>query len=238
MLDGTIIRRQMEKYIPFKVEGPDDVVRKLDVPYYYTNKPVSGESNGKATPEVIRDYVLGTPSNWDSGGGMLKPASDLQKYMNSHPKLVGVDCSGFAYYVLNEASDGAVRAFFETKIPAQLTYEYGLSAEYLTNKSKGYGTEKTMARDVVPGCTIRFKPSSGSTVEHVLVVYNILYYNRQHKIQYAHSSGGYGPHWGEIKIGNMDANLDDPSQTWIDAAFSDSEAKKRYSYTVLLDCLK
>lgn len=55
--------------------------------------------------------------------------------MTANPAKAGVDCSGLVYYAINEASNGAVRSYFENVLPGEdsLTYAYGISAATLTN---------------------------------------------------------------------------------------------------------
>lgn len=52
--------------------------------------------------------AVDTPDIFTSSGS-LKTASQIQTIINANKKAYGVDCSGFAYYVLNEASGGKVK---------------------------------------------------------------------------------------------------------------------------------
>jgi len=57
------------------------------------------------------------------------------------------------------------------------------------------------------------------------------------KIKYTHSNGSKGSHASSIKIGDETKDLDASVQTWSDSAYSDSQAKQLYNYTIKLNCL-
>lgn len=227
MLDGATIRAYTDEYTNFQV-SKNGVTRTLQIPYYL---------GGKKTPAEIKNYILSNSKCFN--GSALKTESEIEAIMSQNLSNCGVDCSGLVYYALNEASNGAVRTYFErtySKYSGLLSYAYGLGTGYLTSKTDG--TTITKAGSIVPGCTIRFKAAQGSTTDHVLVVYGTYNIGGQYTIRYAHSSGGTGPHNGYITIGNLDADLDDDSQTWYDSEYNDSNMKNRYDYTILLNCIK
>lgn len=116
------------------------------------------------SPNQIRDALLADSSIYTSSGG-LKSTSEIQANMNSKKSIYGIDCSGFAYYVLNEASDGAVMDQF-----GGIEYWRGVSAANLTGP--GNGTIISRVRDVVPGCTIGLYDKS-ERIDHVMVVYSV-----------------------------------------------------------------
>lgn len=181
---------------------------------------------GKNTPAKITEKI----SSW--AGTTQKTQTEIQKYVTDNPSSTGVDCSGLVYYVLNEASDGAVRTYFEEtlNLPGRLSYGYGISAANLTHTS--YGTKITVANSVKPGCVIRFDKG-----KHVLVIHKV---NRDGSgnvtsIGYTHSNGSKGPHYGSIVIGDPTKDLNDTRQVWHDIAYTDSTAKGYYNYTLLLN---
>lgn len=193
---------------------------------YYFSLPY--RLGGKNTPAQITKAI----SNW--AGTAKKTRAEIQKYITDNPASTGVDCSGLVYYALNEASNGAVRTYFEDKLnlSGRLSYAYGISAANLTNTA--YGTKITVANNVTPGCVIRFDNG-----KHVIVVDEV---TRDSKgtiknIWYTHSNGSKGPHWGSITIGDSSKDLDDVAQTWNDSAYTDATAKGYYNYTLLLDCI-
>ena len=70
-----------------------------------------------------------------------KSGAELQQWANNHKDDTGIDCSGLVYYVLNEASNGAVRPYFESVLPNEngghLHYSWGILAENLTDTKHG-----------------------------------------------------------------------------------------------------
>ena len=92
----------------------------IKLPYYL---------GGKKTPDQIRTAI----ANW---GGSSKTTTEIQTYVSNNRSTFGIDCSGLVYYALNEASSGAVRTYFESKLNnavGKLTYAFGISASNLTN---------------------------------------------------------------------------------------------------------
>lgn len=180
---------------------------------------------GKNNPDEIKATI----SNW--AGTAKKTQAEIQKYVTDHPSTCGVDCSGLVYYVLNEASGGAVRKYFEEQLnlAGKLSYKYGISAANLT--STAYGSKLTVANAVKPGCVIRFDNGG-----HVLVIHSVTRTSTGNvtSIGYTHSNGSKGPHYGSISIGDPSKDLNDKTQTWHDSAYTDAKAKEYYNYALLL----
>ncbi|MBL4937524.1 hypothetical protein JK636_17525 [Clostridium sp. YIM B02515] len=178
----------------------------------------------KNTPNMINSYLM--PLCTDSNGYFNKTTAEIQQLATNNPSSAGVDCSGLVYYVLNEASYGAVNSFFN------VSYAYGVSANNLATTVNG--VQKTSAKQIVPGCT--FRMDNGN---HVAVVYKVETNssNVVTRIWYAHSNGSKGPHTAYIDIGNENYDLKSSYQTWHDIAYTDSTAKSLYNYTVLLNCV-
>ena len=146
--------------------------------------------------------------------------------------LLGVKLMTLVYYCLNKTSSGKVRSFFEKELGTSLSYGYGIKASNLT--STKYGTQKTRAKDMTPGCTI-----SSDNGGHILVIHTVTKNAAGvvTKIYYTHSNSSHGPHSGIITIGNELKDLNAPSQTWSDSAYTDSKAKQLYDHTIKLKCL-
>ena len=211
---STQLSAHCEEYVHLSYGGYSFVL-----PYYL---------GGKNTPAQIIKAI----SNW--AGTAQKTKDEIQRDITNNPASTGVDCSGLVYYALNEASNGAVRTYFENKLnlPGLLSYAYGISAENLTNAA--YGTKITAAKNVKSGCVIRFDNGG-----HILVVDDILRDSKGNikSIWYTHSNGSKGPHWGNITIGDASKDLNDAAQTWNDSAYTDATAKSYYNYTLQLDCI-
>jgi len=178
---------------------------------------------GKATPAEIRAAI----SAWV--GTKSKTQEEIQEYVSANEEIFGLDCSGFVYYVLNEATGGAVREYFEDALGGTLIYRNGVLASELS--SIYHGTKITMAKDIKPGCTIQTNEGG-----HVLVVHSV---NKNAagavtSIVYAHS-GKTGPHHGYITIGDETKDLNHASQTWRDTVYTNpAYLQTVYTHTILL----
>ncbi len=208
----TILNTSCSRYTAFSYNGSS-----IKLPYHL---------GGKKTPDQITAAI----SNWI--GSSSKTTAEIQAYVTKNSSTMGIDCSGFAYYVLNEATSGAVRTYFENKLnlAGKLTYGYGIKASNLTGTA--YGTKITAAKDIKPGCVMN--TDNGG---HVIVIHSV---NRNDagvvtSIVYAHSNPNKGPHHGVVTIGDETKDLNDSSQTWNDPAYTDAAAKKLYTYTLLLE---
>lgn len=224
--------------------------------YRYVNATYGKNSSGiptagnKKLPQEISNYLLyNRPSNYggpviDSTGNFKMSSSEIQTIMDStaESNSCGVDCTGFAYYVLNEASSGKVRQRFEITQPGQTSYANGIYTmnfyEYNTCKTGNdgnYGTLIKTAKYVVPGAVM-----CTANGDHIIVIYNIVKdsYGKVTKIEYAHSNGSKGAHKGYIIINDENQNLGASCQQWVDIAYTDSQAKGYYNYTYMLNCLK
>lgn len=199
----TELNKKCQEYTDMVIGGT-----RIQLPY---------ENGKKNLPSEIRSKLLNTG----------KSGAELQKWATDNPDNTGVDCSGLVYYALNEAVDGAVRAYFEDALGQNgLTYGHGIKASHFTDTQ--HGKKIARAADMVPGCVMR-----SNNGEHVLVITGV----SATRIDYTHSSSGHGPHAAYISIGNPNADLKDSAQTWHDEAYTDSRAKSLYNYTVLLDCI-
>jgi len=207
---SDILFKYIDEYVNFTIDG-----KKVKIPYYITPKGTN-LYGGKSTPEEIRKFILNNASD----------PSAYQSVVDANKRYTGIDCSGFVAYVLNEATGGKLLEEWG------VTYSYGISAANLT--STQYGKQITQAKDIVPGCTIRTDKGG-----HVILVYDVVKINGVvTEIKYAHSNGSKGPHLGSITIGDENQDLNGPAQTWNDIAYTDAQAKKLYTHTVLLNCVK
>lgn len=196
----------------------------------YTNFSMYGVSlhipyqlGAKKTPKEISNVLA---ASFSSGASQADMQARLNRPNSAGKRDLGIDCSGFAYYVLNEASGGAVKNLFN------VPYAYGVSAANLT--STKYGNKISRAMDITAGCLI-----NSDNGGHVLLIYSVTKGSDGlvNRIDYAHSNGSKGPHKGYITIGDPGADLSSSRQTWHDPAYTDTQAKKYYTYTMRLNCL-
>ena len=219
-INWNAFHQALEAYCNFR-ENNEQV--RLQIPYYL---------GGKHTPQelvnLLKNSYLGgrDPINCSP--------SEVQSALAASASN-GIDCSCLTYYVLNEACGGIMQSYFADVLgysPASLAYGSGISSENQT--SLQYSTQITMAKDMRPSDFICFAGGS-----HILIITHV---ERDAggevaKIRYAHSSGGYGPHYAEILIGDQNKDLDAAEQSWNDIVYTDSIAKGFYEYTSRLNFL-
>lgn len=131
---------------------------------------------------------------------------DWMKGRNPEEIVVGIDCSGFVYRMLDEAAamSGA----------PSLQYTLGTACEYTAlDTLTPLGQEIRRAVDLRAGDTMRFNKGrhSGVIIETVVDPSG-----RLTEIWYAHSSFTRGPHIGWIEVGDPWAPIEHRSQTWHD----------------------
>ena len=205
----TDLSSKVSEYTNFSMYG-----KSLQIPY---------QLGGKKTPKEISNVLA---ASFSTGASQADMQARLNKTDNAGKKDLGVDCSGFAYYVLNEASGGAVKNLFN------VSYANGVSAANLTSTKYGYKLSRAM--DITAGCLM-----NSDNGGHVLVIYSVTKGSDGlvNRIDYAHSNGSKGPHKGYITVGDPGADLTSSKQTWHDSAYTDAQAKKYYNYTMRLSCL-
>jgi len=248
----NLVNEYQNHYTDFKVDGAGNIIS-INLPYfiswdYGTGMIYGGKNSYKDIQNTIKNNTnFFQNSAWKKTQSQIQ--SDINAFGYNDMKNYGIDCSGFTYFVLNEATkpnnnslmtDGALYKKFGA------TYAWGVSAADLTSKANGI--QKTTAQDIVVGCTIRF----GSTGGHVGFVYKVDKNSSGvvTRIHYAHSNGAVapaphgmgfdgtnGPHIAYIVIGNQNEDLDHSSQTWHDRTYTNATAKNLYEWTILLECL-
>ncbi|RKD31207.1 C40 family peptidase [Thermohalobacter berrensis] len=165
---------EIEKYTKYQYNGIS-----LDVPYHL---------GGKNTVEQITSYIDNNYNGDDTS------SSQLQSFMDNNTSGCGVDCSGFVYITLDNATSGD----FSNVIG---------ESRYYTNVEDmiEHSTEVTDIKDIRPNDLIFF-------TGHVAVIYEVEYAKNPDtglyepwRINYAHSSRGGvgGPHKGYIILTDM-----------------------------------
>jgi len=162
----------------------------------------------------------------------------------THLPYVGIDCNGLVYYVINEATGGVVMKTF-----GNVPYSSGVHIDYYLC-STSYGTQKTKAKDIVPGCFLHLDG-------HIMIVYDVIK-NASGvvtQIKYAHSQlnglnpdeiadcATSGPYKGYITINdeNKDLNAKNSKgeyiQKWVDLPGLGNILCGLYYKTMLLNCV-
>src|SRR3989344_4228402 len=190
-----------------------------DVPYF-NNKTLGTRGAlkaevGKGSPEDIKEEVKNIAIRKKIKIENM-PKEELKKFMVNNN--IGIDCSGFAYHVLNSESKGMLgksidfgRVGFIRKIRAKMMPAKNVDVRILVHNSQ----PKTL-RDIEPGDLITIL----SDRDHVLVIYKIEYENNlPRNIYYVHSMAwpadgqyGHGIHYGKIEIVDLQKGIVD--QRW------------------------
>jgi len=186
--------------------------KKARVPYWrnrFSHKKlrrIQGPFGGKGTPSQIRRATLRKAEQTGVDLRKLTPAQ-IRAFMRQ--KRIGLDCSGFAFQILNFLRPGFWAGL--RKAPGTSNNPIiRFSAKALTSKENTIAVEKTV--NIRPGDMI---PMSffGKGIDHLLVVVE----NNGREIVYAHSSSrttNNGPHLGKIKITNPKLKI--KSQKWLE----------------------
>lgn len=156
-----------------------------------------------------------------------KTTSQIQTIATNNPDKTGVDCSGFALQVTNTASSGGMLAYFanivyntlnDKNFPINGTQtsqlRYGVSAAVLTDLK--YSTKIELPENMRAGDFIRF--DGGGHIGVIKSITKQIHYTGQtvsYTINYAHSSGGKGPHDAQIFVGEGYA-LNSSTALWSD----------------------
>jgi len=185
--------------------------KKVRIPYWRNRlslgglRRIQGLFGGKGTPLQIKRATVEKAEK--SSTNLKKLSSDqIRKFMRQ--KRIGLDCSGFAFQILNflfpEFWRGLKMAPGKSTNPIRRFNAYAL-----TSKENSTGIDKV--KNLKPGDLISF--SWQGKIDHVLTVVKV----SENVIVYAHSSEKTkitGPHLGKIKIVDPEKGLD--KQMWLE----------------------
>lgn len=173
--------------------------KKVSIPYRINDsddyQKAGPEFQGKSSPEVLTETTEKLAAEQDFN---LQEASteEIRAFMEKNK--LGIDCSGFAYRLLD---------YLVEKTQGKTLVEFGLPTVGRTNAdiltSNEFCTPIKDLSKIEVGDHIRL--ASGS---HVLVILE----TKDDQIIYAHSSVGEGVHQGKIKITNPKMPIE--SQDW------------------------
>jgi len=185
--------------------------RKVRIPYWRNKfldggRRIEGPFGGKGKPEQIKRATL---QKAEQAGISLETMTSVQIRQFMGQNRIGVDCSGFAFHILNFLQpgfwQGSKMAPGTSKNPVRR-----LNAAALTSKKNTSTVGKVFSIQVGDLIPMSF---GGRKIDHVLIVVDI----NDKKITYAHSSSktpNNGPHLGTIKIVDKDLGLKE--QEWLE----------------------
>jgi len=195
--------------------------KKVRLPYWRNKRLVGGRwqqgpEGGKGTPAQLRRITLEKARQ--AGLDLTKmKASQIRKFMRQ--KRIGLDCSGFAFQVLQFLFPGFWRGL--KKAPGRSKNpRRRFNAAALTSPANTVRVDKV--ENILPGDLIPFS-FKGKKIDHVAVVVE----KRPKQIIYAHSSQKTkveGVHLGKIKIISSGQNL--AEQEWEEKIKTGESLKK------------
>src|SRR3989344_172647 len=212
------IKTAIDAYVNFSLEG-----KRVVLPYVLDQSRWRfWRSCGKGSPEEIKREMKNALCNMKYDLNAMSEG-EISHFMRQHK--LGVECSGFAFNVLNDY----VRMTTGQPLTQQLLRYPGIighvenlllqyqrlrriSADTLTSDLNTVPVQT--ARDVRPGDLIRLSPNDWCG-KHVAVIVD----NDGRTIKYAHSSRQtveQGPHYGEIEITEPDSGLE--HQNWCEVS--------------------
>lgn len=228
------LQQRLNDYLHFVIDDKE-------VPIPYILEPSRwnfSKSSGKGSPEMLYKEVFAVINQKGLQTSALT-SSDIYKLMKEH--RIGIDCSGFAYHLLDayllaekhkSLSDVLLRflgikGFFE-KFILQFQRFRRINAATLTSKLNC--NEIINLNNIQIGDLIRM--SVKKEADHVLIITNVIRdeNNLIVKIEYAQSSGqntqDRGPHLGGIQIADINKSLKD--QNWLEADLNSTSYNAYY----------
>jgi len=185
--------------------------RKVRIPYW-RNKffkdrgRIQGPLGGKGAPAQIKQATLKKAK--ESKIDLSQPSSEqIRDFMRQ--KRIGLDCSGFAFQVLNFLKPGFHKNLKKAE-GISLNPIRRFSVRALTSNRNSQPVKKTKNIKVGDLIPVSFNDQN---IDHVLVVVRA----GKKEIAYAHSSRKTkitGPHLGKIKV--IDPNLGLEKQQWLE----------------------
>lgn len=187
--------------------------KRVRIPYWRNRfltgglRRIQGPFGGKGTPNQIRRVTL---KKAKEAGLKLERMSETEISRFMKQKRIGLDCSGFAFQILNFLYpgfwQGLKMAPGRSKNPIRR-----FNAEALTSKENT--RQVRSLRRIMVGDLIPLIVKGDSRVDHIMVIVDIA----KEEIIYAHSSSTTpisGPHLGRIRIVDWGRGLED--QEWLE----------------------
>ena len=187
------LKRFLDNFFALPIAG-----QKVRIPYWRNKwiglRRIQGPFGGKGTPAEIRRAVLQKARQAGIDLSQFS-APAISRFMRQ--KRIGLDCSGFAFQVLNFLQPGFWQGLAWapgfSHNPRRRFNSWALTGEKNTLRVEPCWSEIRIG-DIIPG-----QMESKDKIDHVLVVVG----KEEKKIIYAHSSSKTninGPHLGVIQI--------------------------------------
>lgn len=199
--------------------------KKIVCPYWMNNleKGIYGPIGGKGTPEQIADEVI---KEAKSENVDLKKMDKESIVLFMKAKKIGIDCSGFVYWMLNSLDLEKKGNGIADDIPGSKgnVVQARANVQMLTDEKVSFPVEKL--KDIKVGDMVRLRRG-----KHVAIILSIKREEGQvREIEYAHSSGGYtkisGVHSAKITI--ISPNADLKSQNWSELTLEEKSYRESY----------
>lgn len=220
----TSLKKFLDSYLNFKIVG-----KKVTLPYWMNKleQGIYGPLGGKGTPEKLRELVI--ESAKESGLG-LKKMSGEEIHLFMKEKRLGLDCSGFAYQILNfldleRGGDGLENSVIG------VNGQMGISktnADTITNADNSFPIEGY--QQIKAGDMIRLNGG-----KHIAVITEV----NDKEIIYIHISAFTkvkGPHLDRIKIINPELDLG--GQEWSEKVSNGANYKDGFFHPNLGDGIR
>lgn len=201
----------------------------LPCPYWRNRVGVRGLIDGKGTPSEIETEAS---SQALARGIDLSILSFQEVVTFMHQIKLGVDCSGFAFQLLDAFDKAKNHPGLESQITPTpggnplKQKRFRTNADYLTNHHNARPITAYM--DIQPGDLIRFDGG-----KHLMVIVDVL----DSLITYIHSSRKYttitGVHYGQITLVQPSQSLE--SQTWQEQTHDNQSLGQQYFHTSVGD---
>ncbi|MDP3954856.1 MAG: hypothetical protein Q8Q15_00645 [bacterium] len=194
------LKKFLDKFFNFKVVG-----KKVIIPYWMNQleNEIYGPFGGKGTPVEILEAIFKAAKEQNMDLHKMSKVA-INSFMTKN--RIGLDCSGFAYQILNfidleRGGDGLENSVVGVGEKMGITKT---NADALTNNTNSIAIENL--QEVKTGDTVRFHGG-----KHVMVITEA----DEKQIEYAHISSRTkikGPHLARIHIKDLSLGLED--QVW------------------------
>ncbi len=221
MIDSSVLKQCADEYVDFRIDN-----RKITIPYSIVRSRFQlWNTLGKPTVEQIKNN-LNIVAQREGAVLELMSAQEITGFMKKHK--LGIECSGYAYHLLDKALQKSLSALKEKQQKRALKhcfYRQGLTGLwdrlfYLVNPVRRVSADKmtnddftspiSRVKDVRPGDLIRLTPEKWRG-KHVAVVIAV----NDSNIIYTHSSRyteQEGPHYAQIMIKDKEKGIG--AQDW------------------------